>query len=49
MVVLGKYYAWIYREKDVTEPFEKENNAEFWKQETKLPPGIIIVTGSISF
>lgn len=25
---LGKYYAWIYREKDVTEQFEKENNAD---------------------
>lgn len=25
---LGKYYAWIYCEKDVTEQFEKENNAD---------------------
>lgn len=28
LVTLGKYYAWIYREKDVTEQFEKENNAD---------------------
>ena len=28
LVTLGKYYAWIYREKDVTEQFEKQNNAD---------------------
>lgn len=28
LIALGKYYAWVYKEKDVTEKFEKENNAD---------------------
>ncbi len=28
LVTVGKYYAWIYREKDVTERFEKTNQAD---------------------
>ena len=28
LVTIGKYYAWVYREKDVTEQFEKENTAD---------------------
>lgn len=28
LVTVGKYYAWVYREKDVTEQFEKVNKAD---------------------
>lgn len=28
LVTLGKYYAWVYREKDVTEQFEEVNTAD---------------------
>lgn len=28
LITVGKYYAWIYREKDVTEQFEKVNKAD---------------------
>lgn len=28
LITVGKYYAWIYREKDVTEQFEKVNQAD---------------------
>lgn len=28
LVTLGKYYAWVYREKDVTEQFEEVNSAD---------------------
>ena len=28
LVTIGKYYAWVYREKDVTEQFEKVNNVD---------------------
>lgn len=28
LVTIGKYYAWVYREKDVTEQFEKVNKAD---------------------
>lgn len=28
LVTVGKYYAWVYREKDVTEQFEKINKAD---------------------
>lgn len=28
IVTVGKYYAWVYREKDVTEQFEKVNKAD---------------------
>lgn len=28
LVTVGKYYAWVYREKDVTEKFEKVNKAD---------------------
>lgn len=28
LITVGKYYAWIYREKDVTEQFEKTNKAD---------------------
>lgn len=28
LITVGKYYAWVYREKDVTEQFEKVNKAD---------------------
>ena len=28
LVTVGKYYAWVYREKDVTEQFENANSAD---------------------
>jgi len=28
LIVLGKYYAWVYKEMDVTNQFEKENTAD---------------------